>query len=279
MSATSGGRRNLMQAGSVAVYQLDALAPDPLATAAALSATPKRSRPDSSAGAGLRSALATSTPPRGRRLLDLIAQSPMAKSLVYSYICAEQRKEPVRVLAQILSPLTAGYSLRIFNECFEFQLGEAGVGPRVRSPFCPDLVSFLPKRFVAYFSVLQIICSHFAVLHRYLLSSYSSFWRILASFLCLVCPYSATNIPSIFCFYCILTYLQNAYSVSFVFASIVVQGIFRSLTYFRRNSITTYYVCIRVHAYSIVAIFLRISTRPHRRTLQLHSLVFARCRY
>ena len=69
----------------------------------------------------------------------------------------------------------------------------------VRSPFCPDLVSFLPKRFVAYFSVLRIICSHFAVLHRYLLSSYSSFWRILASFLCLVCPYSATNIPSIFC--------------------------------------------------------------------------------
>ena len=69
----------------------------------------------------------------------------------------------------------------------------------IRSPFCPDLVSFLPKRFVAYFSVLRIICSHFAVLHRYLLSSYSSFWRILASFLCLVCPYSATNIPSIFC--------------------------------------------------------------------------------
>ena len=133
MSATSGGRRNLMQAGSVAVYHvLDALAPDPLATAAALSAVPKRSWPDSSAGAGLRSALATSTPPRGRRLLDLIAQSPMAKSLVYSYICAEQRKEPVRVLAQILSPLTAGYSLRIFNECFEFQLGEAGLGPLTR---------------------------------------------------------------------------------------------------------------------------------------------------
>ena len=133
MSATSGGRRNLMQAGSVAVYHvLDALAPDPLATAAALSASPKRSRPDSSAGAGLRSVLSTSTPPRGRRLLDLIAQSPMAKSLVYSYICAEQRKEPVRVLAQILSPLTAGYSLRIFNECFEFQLGEAGLGPLTR---------------------------------------------------------------------------------------------------------------------------------------------------
>ena len=113
-----------MQAGSVAVYHvLDALAPDPLATAAALSATPKRSRPDSSAGAGLRSVLSTSTPPRGRRLLDLIAQSPMAKSLVYSYICAEQRKEPVRVLAQILSPLTAGYSLRIFDECFEFSVG------------------------------------------------------------------------------------------------------------------------------------------------------------
>ena len=75
------------------------------------------------AGAGLRSVLSTSTPPRGRRLLDLIAQSPMAKSLVYSYICAEQRKDQVRVLAQILSPLTAGYSLRIFDECFEFSVG------------------------------------------------------------------------------------------------------------------------------------------------------------
>ena len=36
------------------------------------------------------------------------------------------------MLAQILSPLTAGYSLRIFNECFEFQLGEAGLGPLTR---------------------------------------------------------------------------------------------------------------------------------------------------
>jgi hypothetical protein len=114
MSPTSGGRRELITVASVAVHVvLSLIAPEPLATAAAL-AVPRQRNVDP-----LRAALATSAQPKGRRLLDLIAASPMAKSLVHSFIAATDRKERAAAKAQILAPFTRQYSLRIFNECFE----------------------------------------------------------------------------------------------------------------------------------------------------------------
>ena len=130
MSPRSGGRRQLLQAASVLVYHvLSLLAPDPLLTAAALAEQPRRAStmPDP-----LRVALSEPKVPKGRALLELIAEHPIVLSLVHSYICAEQRKEKMSAKAQILAPLTAGYSLRLFNECFAFQLAEAKLGPLTR---------------------------------------------------------------------------------------------------------------------------------------------------
>ena len=73
-----------------------------------------------------RSALKASAKPKGRDLLQLIAASPLAASLVHSYIASTQRKEPMAVRAQILAPLTQQYSLRMFNECFDIEL--EGIG-------------------------------------------------------------------------------------------------------------------------------------------------------
>lgn len=126
MAITSGGRRELVAAASAVVYAvLSVLAPAPLETAAALAVPRQRSV----AADPLRLSLVSSAQPKGRKLLDLLAEQPMVLSLVESYIAATTRKEPMAVRAPILAPLTAQYSLRIFNECFEVQLREAKLGP------------------------------------------------------------------------------------------------------------------------------------------------------
>ena len=122
-----GMKWNLLQAASAVVFHaLSALAPDPLATAAAL-AQPKRA----SSVDRLRLTLAEPHVPTGRSLLELIANSDVAKSLLHSYVSAQQRKEKMAVKAQILAPFTAQYSLRLFNQCFELQLANGG-GPVTR---------------------------------------------------------------------------------------------------------------------------------------------------
>ena len=122
MSVTSGGRRELLTAASVAVHAvLSLLAPDACGTAAALAQPRQRS----AAADPLRRAIATSATPTGMAFDRLVAKSKMSTALLDSYIAAEKRGEKVKVLAQILSPFTAQYSLRIFNECFEYQLGDA----------------------------------------------------------------------------------------------------------------------------------------------------------
>ena len=114
MSAGSSKRRQLLQAAAaVTHWALAALAPEPMVTAAALTEPPKRAGTDP-----MRTALSTSKPPTGRRLMQLLSESHLAQSLVRAYICAEQRGEKVSVKAQILAPLTTQYSLRVFNECF-----------------------------------------------------------------------------------------------------------------------------------------------------------------
>ena len=120
MSATSGGRRELLAVASTAVHAVLALlAPEPLATAAAL-AVPRQRNVDADP---LRAALVTAAQPRGRRLLELVAGSPMAQSLLESYMAASARKESAAVKAQILAPFTCQYSLRIFNEIVKVRLG------------------------------------------------------------------------------------------------------------------------------------------------------------
>lgn len=119
MSTTSGGRRELLAVASMAVHAvLSLLAPEPLATAAALAA-PRQRNVDADP---LRAALITSAQPKGRRLLELIAASPLAQSLLESWQAATARKERAATKAQILAPFTRQYSLRLFNECFQVQL-------------------------------------------------------------------------------------------------------------------------------------------------------------
>jgi len=91
-------------------------------TAAALAERPKRTKQADPMRFTLSEPKAVGKP----QLLDLIAKSELARELVYSYVCAAQRKEPWAVKAQILSPFTAQYSLRLFNESFEPQLRECG---------------------------------------------------------------------------------------------------------------------------------------------------------
>lgn len=74
----------------------------------------------------MRLALSAPKPVKGRALLDMIAASDLARDLVHSYVCAAVRKERWAVLAPILSPFTTMYSLRLFNEIFELQLGKSG---------------------------------------------------------------------------------------------------------------------------------------------------------
>ena len=122
----SGQRKELLTAASALTHAvLSLLAPDPLSTSAAL-ATP---RLRCIAADPLRHSLVQwSSKPKGRQLAQLVADSPLAQSLIKSYIATVQRKEPMAVRAQILSPLTAQYSLRLFNECFSVQL-EGNCGP------------------------------------------------------------------------------------------------------------------------------------------------------
>ena len=123
MSVSSSGRRELLRAAAAATFHvLNALAPEPLVTAAALAERPKRTKQADPMRLTLSEPKAVGKP----QLLDLIAKSELARELVYSYVCAAQRKEPWAVKAQILSPFTAQYSLRLFNESFEPQLRECG---------------------------------------------------------------------------------------------------------------------------------------------------------
>ena len=129
MTSTSGGRSELLLAASAVVHAVLALlAPDPLGTAAALAVPRRHRRIDADP---LRKSLVTAAQPKGRQLDELIAGSPVAQSLLMSYLATVKRKEPVAVRAQILSPLTSQFSLRTFNECFEVQLATAG-GPLKR---------------------------------------------------------------------------------------------------------------------------------------------------
>ena len=122
MAPGSGPRAELLVVASAAVHAvLSLIAPDPLGTAAAI-AVPRQRRVDADP---LRKALVTAAQPKGRQLDKLIAGSPLAQSLIKSYRATVQRKEPMAVRAQILAPLTAQYSLRVFNECFELSLGPA----------------------------------------------------------------------------------------------------------------------------------------------------------
>eukprot|EP00966_Prymnesium_polylepis_P024891 573816-Prymnesium_polylepis.1 len=123
MAKGSGTKAELLAAASVAVHAvLSMLAPDPLGTAAALAVPRRRSKE----AEPLRLALVTAAQPTGSVLDQLIAASPLAQSLLSSYVAAANRKEKMAVKAQILAPLTAQYSLRTFNECFEVQLAGAG---------------------------------------------------------------------------------------------------------------------------------------------------------
>ena len=128
LSPNSGYRRELLQAASAAVFALlSAISVDPLALAAALAVPRQRNAQDDP----LRLSLVSSAQPKGRRLQELIAASPLAQNLLSSYLAAKKRGEKMAVLAPILAPLTAQYSLRVFNECFEVRLLEAG-GPLKR---------------------------------------------------------------------------------------------------------------------------------------------------
>lgn len=125
MSATSAGRRQLMQAASAVVFHaLSLLAPSPLATAAALAQLPRRGTPD-----GLRGAISQSTMPRGPRLSQMLAEQPAVQSLVRSYICTAQRNEKAHVKAQVLAPLSRQFSRRSFNDLFGCMLKEAKLKP------------------------------------------------------------------------------------------------------------------------------------------------------
>lgn len=109
----SSGYRTLLEAASAVSHAVLALlAPDPLATAAALS-TPRKRRTDDPMRLALTSH--ARTPPAGRTMRELLAQSPMARGLVRSYIVACERKERWGVKAQILSAFTSTYTLRQFN--------------------------------------------------------------------------------------------------------------------------------------------------------------------
>ena len=109
-------QRRLIRAASALVHMLlSQLAPSPIQTAEQL-VRPART---SATHDPMRRALTTSVVPTGRRLLELIAGSGLAQDLIRSYVAAEQRNEPMAVKAQILSPFTASYSLRLFNECFD----------------------------------------------------------------------------------------------------------------------------------------------------------------
>ena len=128
MSKRSGTRRELLRAASTVVHAvLSLLAPDALGTAAAL-AEPRQWQAHADP---LRLAMVNSAQPKGAALNRMIAAQPIACALMESHRAAVVRKEPASIRAQILSPFTAQYSLRIFNECFETQLQEAG-GPVTR---------------------------------------------------------------------------------------------------------------------------------------------------
>ena len=119
LSPNSGYRRELLHAASAAVFALlSAISVDPLALASALAVPRQRNAHDDP----LRLSLVSSAQPKGRRLQELIAASPLAQNLLSSYLAARKRGEKMAVLAPILAPLTAQYSLRLFNELFEVEL-------------------------------------------------------------------------------------------------------------------------------------------------------------
>jgi hypothetical protein len=123
MSATSGGRYELVSAAASAVHAvLAALAPDPLLTAAALAA-PSRSASLSAAEPLRRALAAPAAEPTGRARLAFLARSKLALSLVHSYVAATQRGEKMAIRAPILAAFTGDYTLRLFNETFTVQLG------------------------------------------------------------------------------------------------------------------------------------------------------------
>jgi hypothetical protein len=65
--------------------------------------------------------------------LAVVTESKLANSLVTSMTNARARGAPRAELAQILSPLSAQYSLRLFNLSFEVKLNEEPVKRHVWS--------------------------------------------------------------------------------------------------------------------------------------------------
>jgi hypothetical protein len=123
MSATSGGRYQLVAAAASAVHAvLAVLAPDPLLTAAAL-ATPSRSASRSAAEPLRRALAAPAAEPTGRARLAFLARSELALSLVHSYVAATKRGEKMAIRAPILAAFTGDYTLNSFNQTFKLQLG------------------------------------------------------------------------------------------------------------------------------------------------------------
>ena len=114
-------RRLLASAAALIHAVLLQLAPDPLLTAQRVveRRVSNAAHPDP---LRLRLSEVAVAPPKGKRLLELIASSAMAQSLIQSYNAAVARKAKMAEKAQILSPLTATYSLRMFNECFNLNL-------------------------------------------------------------------------------------------------------------------------------------------------------------
>ena len=116
-SSTLERRRMLMAASALMHAVLQRLAPLPLATAGRLVDPPKRSGVQV-ASDPMRSALMGGTVSSKRRFLTQLASCGVVQSLVASFVAAEARKATAAEKAQILAPLTASYTLRLFNEIF-----------------------------------------------------------------------------------------------------------------------------------------------------------------
>ena len=119
--ASKTERRKLLSAASALTHTvLSMLAPGPLATAAYLA----RPMTGTAAPDPLRVALATAgfaeLPRKQQR--QVLASSGMAQDLIYSLKSAQALKAPTGVIAQILSPFPASFSLSSFNSCFNMSI-------------------------------------------------------------------------------------------------------------------------------------------------------------
>jgi len=111
-------RRRMLAAASALMHAVLAkLAPLPLATARQLADPPKRSAAQVAADP-FRNALMGGASSSKRRFMTQLASSGVVQSLVVSFSAAEARKATTAEKAQILAPLTASFTLRLFNEIF-----------------------------------------------------------------------------------------------------------------------------------------------------------------